>query len=110
MVLLNGNLVDGADCVNPVVMAKLIDNPETVLASYGEVSSTLDALQTVLDAPGICEHEYWHEKVQVCHWLPGAGKTGTGGFQVNALVLVAGAKIRKKVCTTLSDSEASHSV
>ena len=96
--------------VSPVVMAKLIDNLETVLAIYGEVSPAFDALQTVLEAPGIAEHDYWHEKVQVCHWLPGAGKTAKGGIQVNALVLVAGLKIRKKVCTTLSDCEASHSL
>ena len=41
-------------------MAKLIDNPEAVLAIYREVSPTFDALQTVLDASGIREHEYWH--------------------------------------------------
>ena len=34
MVLLNANLADGADCVSPVVIAKLIDNPKTVLAIY----------------------------------------------------------------------------
>ena len=46
----------------------------------------------------------------MCHWLPGAGKTERGVIQVNALVLVAGVKIRKKVCTTLSDCEALHSL
>ena len=55
-------------------------------------------------------HYYWYEKVQVCHWLPGAGKTGKGRIQVKALTLVAGVKIRKKVCKTLSDCEASHSL
>ena len=110
MILLNANLADGADSVSPVVMAKLIENPETVLVIYGEVSPAFDALQTVLESPGIAENDYWYEKVQVCHWLPGAGKTGKGGIQVNALVLVAGVKIKKKVCTTLSDCEASHSL
>ena len=110
MILVNANLAEGADCVSLVVMPKLIKNPETVVAIYGEVLPAFDALQTVLEAPGIAEHDYWHEKVQVCHWLPGASKTGKGGIQVNALVLVAGVKIKNKVCTTLSDCEASHSL
>ena len=91
---------------SPVVMAKLIDNPETVLVIYGEVKTVWDALQTVLETPGIAENDYWYEKVQVCYWLPGVGKTGKGGIQVKALVLLAGVKIKKKVCTTLSDCEA----
>ena len=74
---------------------------------YGEVSPVWDALATVLEAPGIAENDYWYEKVQVCYWLPGAPKTGKGGIQVKALVLVAGVKIKKKVCTTLLDCEAS---
>ena len=37
MIILIANLVDGPDSVSPVVMAKLIDNPKTVLALYGEV-------------------------------------------------------------------------
>ena len=36
-IILNANLVDGADPLSPVLMAKLIDNPETVLVIYGEV-------------------------------------------------------------------------
>ena len=108
MIILNANLADGADSVSPVVIAKLIDNPEPVLVIYGEVSPAFDALQTVPEAPGIAENDYWYEKVQVCHWLPGAGKTGKGGIQVQALVLVAGVKIKKKLCTTLLDCEASH--
>ena len=110
MSILNANLADGADCASPVVMAKLIDNAETVLAIYGELSPAFDALQTVVEAPGIAENDYWYVKVQVCHWLPGAGKTGKGGIEVNALVLVAGIKIKKKVCTTLLDCEASPSL
>ena len=94
MVLLNENPVDGADCVSPVVMAKFIDKPETLPALYRQVSPTFDALQTVLEAPGIREHEYWHAKVQVCHRLPGAGKTGKGGIQVTAWVLVTGVKVQ----------------
>ena len=39
--------------------------------------------------------------------MGGAGKTGKGGIQVKALVLLAGVKIKKKVCTTLLDCEAS---
>ena len=107
MIILNANLADGADFVSPVVMAKLIDNPETVLVIYGEVSPVLDALATVLEASGIAANNYCYEKVQVCYWLPGAGKTGKGGFQVRALVLVAGVKFKKKVCTMLLNCEAS---
>ena len=107
MIILNANLADGADSESPVVMAKLIDNPETVLVIYGEVQTVWDAQQTVLETPGTAENDYWYEKVQVCYWLPGAGKTGKGGIQVKALVLLASVKIRKKVCTTLFDCEAS---
>ena len=107
MIILNANLADGAHPASPVVMAKLIDNPETVLVIYGEVETVWDPLQTVLETPGIMENEYWYEKVQVCYLLPGAGKTGKGGIQVKALVVLAGVKIKKKVCTTLSDCEAS---
>ena len=110
MVILNANLVDGSDSVCPVVMAKVIDNPETVLVIYGEASPVWDALTTILEAPGIAENDYWYEKRQVSYWLPGAGGTGKGGIQVKALVLVAGVKIKKKVCTTLLDCEASHSL
>ena len=106
MIILNANLADSADPVSPVVMAKLIVNPETVLVIYSEVETVCDALQTVLETPGIAENDYWYEKVQVCYWLPGAGKTREGGIQVKALVLLAGVKIKKKVCTTLSDCEA----
>ena len=53
MIILNANLADGADPVSPVVMAKLIDNPETVRVIYGEVETVWDALQTVLGTPGI---------------------------------------------------------
>ena len=70
------------------------------------MSPAFDALQTVLKEPGIAENDYWYEKVQVCHWLPGASKTGKGRIQVQALVLVAGVKIKKKVGTRLSDGEA----
>ena len=105
--ILNANLADGDDFVSPVVMAKLIDNPETVLMIYGEVSPVWFALATVLETPGIAENDYWYEKVQVCYWLPGAGKTGKGGIEEKALVLVASVKSKKKVCTTLWDCEAS---
>ena len=91
-------------------MAKLIDNPKTVLATYGDVSPALDALQTVLEAPGTAKQDYRYEKVQVCHRLPSAGKTGKAGIQVKALVLVAGVKIKKKVCATVLDCEASLSL
>ena len=67
-----------------------------------------DALASVLEAPGIAENDYWYEKVQMCHWLPGAGQTGKGGIQVKALIPVAAVKIKTKVCTTLFDCEASH--
>ena len=110
MFILNASLADRADPVTPVVMAKLIDNPETVLVIYGKVETICDALITVLDRPGIAENHYWYEKVQVCYWLPGAGKTGKGGIQVKALVLLAGVKIKKKVCTTLLACEASQSL
>ena len=110
MILLNANPADAADSVSPVVMAKLIENPETVLVIYGEVPPAFDVLQTVVESPGIAEKDYWYEKVQLCHWLPGAGKTGKGGVQVQELVLVAGVKIKKKVCTTFSDCEALHSL
>ena len=106
MMILNGNLADSADLVSPVVMAKLIDNPEPVLVIYSEVETVWDALQTVLETPGIAENNYWYEKVQVCYCLLGAGKTGKGGIQVKALVLLAGVKIKIKVCTTLSDCKA----
>ena len=36
MIILNENLADSAGPESPVVMAKLIDNPETVLVIYGE--------------------------------------------------------------------------
>ena len=107
MIILNAKLADGVDPVSPVVKAKLIDNAKTVLVIYGDVEPVWDALQTVLETPGIAENAYWYEKVQVCYWLPGAGKTGKGGIQVKALVLLAGVKIKKKVCTTLLDCEAS---
>ena len=42
--ILNANLGDCADSVSPMVMAKLIDNPETVLVIYGEVLPAFDAL------------------------------------------------------------------
>ena len=106
MIILNANLADGAHPVSPVVMAKLIDNPETVLVIYGEVETVWDALQTVLETSGGAENNYLYEKVQVCYWLPGAGKTEKGGIQVKALVLLAGVKIKKKVCTTLSHCQA----
>ena len=79
MSVLNANLAPGADSVSPVVMTKLIDNLKTVLAIYGEVLPAFDALQRILEAPGIGEHDYWSEKVQVCHWLQGASQTGKGG-------------------------------
>ena len=106
MIFLNANLADGADRVSPVVMAKLIGNTETVLVIHGEVEPVWDALQTVLETPRIAENDYWYEKVQVCYWLPSAGKTGKSGIQVKALVLLAGVKIKKKVCTTLVDCKA----
>ena len=81
-----------------------------MLVIYGEVSHAFDALQTVLEAPGIAENDYWYEKVQVCQWLPPAGKTGKGGIQVQALVPLAGVKIKKKSCTTLPNCEAWHSI
>ena len=105
--ILNANLADCAESVSPVVMAKLIDNPETVLVIYGEVELVSDALQTVLETAGIAENDYWYEKVQVCYWLPGARKTGKGRIQVKALDLPAGVRIKKKVCTALLDCEAS---
>ena len=107
MIILNANLADGADPVSAVVVAKLIDNPESVLVIYGEVEPVWDALQTGLETPGIAENDYWYEKVQVCYWLPGAGKMGKGGIQVKALVLLASVKIKKKVCITLFACEAS---
>ena len=48
-------------------MAKLIDNPETVLVMYGEMEPVWDALQTVLETSGIAENDYLYEKVQVCY-------------------------------------------
>ena len=102
VITLNANLVDSADPASPVVMARLIDNPETVLVIYGEVETIWDALQTFVETPGIAENDYWYEKVQVCYWLPGAGKTGKGGIQVKALDMLAGVKIKNQVCTTLS--------
>ena len=72
MIILNANLADGADSPGPVVMAKFKDNPETLLVIYGKVSPVWDALATVLQALGIAENDYWCDKVQVCHWLPGA--------------------------------------
>ena len=41
MIILNANLADGADHVSPVVMAKLVDNPETVLLIYGRGGACL---------------------------------------------------------------------
>ena len=66
MIILNANLADPADLVSPVVMAKLIDDPETVLVIYGEVEPVWDALQTVIETTRIAENEYWYERVQVC--------------------------------------------
>ena len=77
---------------------------------YGEVSPAFDALRTFLESPGIEETDYWYDKVQVCHCLPGAGKMRKGGIQVQALVLVADVKFKKKACKTLSDCKASHSL
>ena len=108
MIILNADLADSGDPVSPVVMAKLIDNPETVLVIHGELEPVCDALQAVLETPGIAENGYWYEKVQVCYWLPGAGRTGKGAIQVKALVLLADVKFKKKVCTTLLDCKASH--
>ena len=67
MIILNANLADVVDSVSPVVMGKLIENPETLLAIYGEVLPAFDTLQTVLDAPRIAENDYWCAKVQVYH-------------------------------------------
>ena len=67
MIILNANLANGANSVCPVVMAKLIDNPETVLVIYGEVPPVRDALATALEAPAIAENGYCYEKVQVCY-------------------------------------------
>ena len=53
MIILNANLADSADPVSPVVMAKLIDNPETVVVIYGELEAVWDALQTVLVTSGM---------------------------------------------------------
>ena len=78
MIIVSANLANVADPVSPVVMAKLIDNPETVLVIYGEVETVWNALQTVLETPGIAETNYWYEKMQVCYWLPGAGRKGKG--------------------------------
>ena len=61
-IILNANLADSADPVSPVVMAKLTDNTETVLVIYTEVETVWDALQTVLETPGIVENDYWYEK------------------------------------------------
>ena len=108
VIILNANLADSAHPVSTVLMAKLFDNPETVLVIYSEVETVRDALQTVLETPGIAGNDHWYEKVQVCYWLPGAGRTRKGEIQVKALVLLAGVKIKKKVCTTLSDCEASY--
>ena len=107
MINLDANLACRADPVSPVVMIQLIDNFETVRVIYGEVEAVCNALQTVLELPGIAENDYCFDKVQLCYWLPGAGKTGKGGIQVKALVLLAGVKIRKTVCTILADCEAS---
>ena len=51
IIILTANLADGADSVSPVVMAKLIDNPVTVLVIYAEVSPMWDALAPVLETP-----------------------------------------------------------
>ena len=75
MIILNVILAKGADSVSPVVMAKLIKNPETVLVIYGEVSPAFEALANSSGVTGITENDYWYEKVQVRHCLPGAGKT-----------------------------------
>ena len=75
VIILNANLADGADPVSPPMMAKLIDNPETVLVIYGEVETVWDALQTFMETPGSAENDYWYEKVPVCCWPPGAGET-----------------------------------
>ena len=107
MIILNANVADAADSVTPVMMGKLIDNPKTVLVLYSKVDPVWEALQTVLETPGIAENNYWYEKVQVCYWLPIAGNTGKGRIQVKALVLLAGVKIKKKVCKTHLDCEAS---
>ena len=103
MIIPNANLADGADPVSPVVMAKLIDNPESVLVIYAEVEPVWDVLQTDLKTPRIAENDYRYEKVQACYPLSGAGKTEKGGIQVKALVLLADVKIQKKVCTTILD-------
>ena len=105
MIIHNSNLADGAHPVSPVVMAKLIDNPQTVLVIYGEMEPVWDTLQKFFKTPGIAENDYWYEKVQACYWLPGARKTGKGGIQLKALVLLAGMKFKKMVCTSL-DCEA----
>ena len=52
------NLADPADLVSPVVMAKLINDPEIVLVIYGEVEPVWDALQTVVEGPRIAENHY----------------------------------------------------
>ena len=51
MIILKAILADRADPVSPVVMAKLIHNPETVLVIYGEVEPVRDALQKFLETP-----------------------------------------------------------
>lgn len=109
LLILNGNLVDGEDPLSPVVLSKLQDDLGMVVAIYGEVNPTFEALERILDTEGIREHDYWYEKIQVCYWLPGAGKQGKGGIQQKALVLVSGTKIKKKVCTSRLECEASHS-
>ena len=106
MIILNANLADGADSVSPIVMAKLIDNPETVLVIYGKVSPAFAALQQFWGHLGLLRRITGMRK---CKCVTGYRVTGKGGIQVQGLVLVAGVKIKKNVCTTLLDFEASHS-
>ena len=77
MICLDANVAEGADCLSPVVMAKLVDIPETVLAIYGEVSSVFDAVQTVLEAHEIAENDYWHEKSPPVSLATGRRQDGT---------------------------------
>ena len=105
MIILNANLADGADSVSPRVLEKLSDNFETVLVINCESLPMFD----VLEAPCIAEKNYWYQKVQVCHWLPGARQDRKRRISSETTCSGGRLKIEKKVCTLLSDCEASHS-
>ena len=54
--IFKGDLARGANYATQVILTKLVENLEIVLAIYGEMTSSFEAPQKVLCAQGITRH------------------------------------------------------